>query len=544
VTLAAFVIHLLRLLRLHVVSTPGLNLKLNFFSRQTYQQVILSCHSAVLLIRAVRDINPQLLAYLAASGSDCCETLFSMIAGFGSLATNRRTCTLLEGIMALSDANTLQLYRAANLDFGSRHHKADVDVRKHEDQDKPDANLADHKDDAAYKEAWAAGLEKAEAKARDLRIAVPARRAAAWESEKADLAAMRDAGPEEAADEAAAASAPAAEGDEQPPGADGDCDYDFEAIPTAPDLPELARAPAGERDDDEIGLVELADVSDALAALASEFGAPAAALAAAGSPPHDPMALAPDGTLVWKATVLARSQNAYDSCQRSMDRLLRVQQRQSGWPQRASAPAAAAASSDEPEQLAVRDDFAIAFHLTDARGDRYEWWLGRVLGLFRKSAGKSFAQLNSVSLSEPLDDVMVVASWYEPIDATRAVYRLNSVNDSRKYPLGGSYLGCPRLDYDAEARVYRLVDAPGQVGALDDSLAATKPVREGSGRTAGEERELQARHRERQNAQWAVPGAVAAAPRDRAVSVAQREGARAVQQRGGGRGGRRGRGRR
>ena len=155
-------------------------------------------------------------------------------------------------------------------------------------------------------------------------------------------------------------------------------------------------------------------------------------------------------------------------------------------PQGMCAPAADAA----PEELGVRDDFAIAFRLTDARGERYEWWLGRVLGLFRKSAGKSLTQINSVSLSEPLDDVLVVASWYEPIDATRAVYRLGSVNDTRKYPLGGAYLGYPRLDYDAEARVCKLVDAPRQIRALDDSLAATKPVREGSARTVGEVRAL------------------------------------------------------
>ena len=156
-----------------------------------------------------------------------------------------------------------------------------------------------------------------------------------------------------------------------------------------------------------------------------------------------------------------------------------------------------------------------------------------MLGLFRKSAGKSFTQLNSVSLSEPLDDIMVVASWYEPIDATRAVYRLGSVNDTRKYPLGGAYPGCPRLvDYDAEARGCKLVDAPRQIRALDDSLAATKPLREGSARTVGESRALDARRRARQSAQWTISAAAPAAARDRAASTAQRDAARAEQLRG------------
>ena len=127
---------------------------------------------------------------------------------------------------------------------------------------------------------------------------------------------------------------------------------------------------------------------------------------------------------------------------------------------------------------------------------------------------------------------MVVASWYEPIDGTRAVYRLGSVNDTRKYPLGGAYLGCPRLDYDAEARVCKLVDAPRQIRALDDSLAATKPLREGSARTVGESRALDARRRARQSAQWTTSAAAPAAARDRAASTAQRDAARAEQLRG------------
>jgi hypothetical protein len=59
----------------------------------------------------------------------------------------------------------------------------------------------------------------------------------------------------------------------------------------------------------------------------------------------------------------------------------------------------------------------------------------RAFDLLKRAA---YLRINSVSLSEPLDDSMVVASWYEPIDATRAVHRLGSVNDTRKYPLGGA----------------------------------------------------------------------------------------------------------
>ena len=61
------------------------------------------------------------------------------------------------------------------------------------------------------------------------------------------------------------------------------------------------------------------------------------------------------------------------------------------------APAADADAT--PEELGVRDDFAIAFRLTDARGERYERWLGRVLGLVRKSMGKWFTLISTASRS-------------------------------------------------------------------------------------------------------------------------------------------------
>ena len=64
-----------------------------------------------------------------------------------------------------------------------------------------------------------------------------------------------------------------------------------------------------------------------------------------------------------------------------------------------------------------------------------------------------------------------------------------------------------------------------QIRALDDALAATKPVREGSTRTVGEARELDARCRERQSAQWTASAAVPAALRERGAAPTQCEAA-------------------
>ena len=66
-------------------------------------------------------------------------------------------------------------------------------------------------------------------------------------------------------------------------------------------------------------------------------------------------------------------------------------------PQGLCAPAADADAA--PEELGIRDGVETAFHLADVRGERYEWWLGRVLGLFRKSMGKWFTLISTASRS-------------------------------------------------------------------------------------------------------------------------------------------------
>jgi hypothetical protein len=62
------------------------------------------------------------------------------------------------------------------------------------------------------------------------------------------------------------------------------------------------------------------------------------------------------------------------------------------------------------------------------------------------------------------------------------------VSDTRKYLLGGSHLGCPCLDCNAEACLRKLVDAPRRIRALEDALTATKSMREGGERTVGKAR--------------------------------------------------------
>ena len=168
---AAFVIDLLRRARGHVHNTSGLTLKENFMPRQTYSHVILDCFNCVLTILAQGKCNAALPVCLGKSGSNCCEEAFSECGGFGRLASRKRNYTINDALEALGDVNTIIAYAhdpEARLRFGSRNHRQDIDITKHEDQSRPDANLASHATRAEYVAAWRAGREEARQEAESL----------------------------------------------------------------------------------------------------------------------------------------------------------------------------------------------------------------------------------------------------------------------------------------------------------------------------------------------------------------------------------------
>ena len=72
---ASLVCHFLGIWHNHV-KRNGL-LSKHFLSRETYTDVLLSCHSAVILICFMRDNFPNVHCHLSLTGSDCCESFFS-----------------------------------------------------------------------------------------------------------------------------------------------------------------------------------------------------------------------------------------------------------------------------------------------------------------------------------------------------------------------------------------------------------------------------------------------------------------------------------
>ena len=74
---AAIVCHFLTIWRRWVMRQRGLTLKEHFLSKETYADILLSCHFAVILICYFRNNFPFLKCNLEDTGTDCVETFFS-----------------------------------------------------------------------------------------------------------------------------------------------------------------------------------------------------------------------------------------------------------------------------------------------------------------------------------------------------------------------------------------------------------------------------------------------------------------------------------
>ncbi|XP_071151922.1 uncharacterized protein [Mytilus edulis] len=77
ISLAGFVTHFLGIWRNYVYLNQALTLTSNFLSRETYCDIFISVHFAVMLICFYRDHFPNSQCLLHLTGSDCCEDFFS-----------------------------------------------------------------------------------------------------------------------------------------------------------------------------------------------------------------------------------------------------------------------------------------------------------------------------------------------------------------------------------------------------------------------------------------------------------------------------------
>ena len=134
---AGYVCHFLRLWRVSILFWPDKserNLDKCFYPNQTFRHVLLSTQSAVMFILACSFMCPNTFCGLEFLGSDCCEKLFSMVGGWGSLTSWQRNFGYMEFLKKLSENNAL-LHLASQGRLWQPTHRSDkceFDGRKRE----------------------------------------------------------------------------------------------------------------------------------------------------------------------------------------------------------------------------------------------------------------------------------------------------------------------------------------------------------------------------------------------------------------------------
>lgn len=165
---AAIVVHFLGIWHNHVTITKGLTVQKHFLSRQTYLDVLLSAHFAVILICYMRDCSfPEAECRLDLTGTDVVETYFS---SNGQWVGNQHTYSFARLEQNLSHMVRLEEIRAKpdSPDFAKPHAKSEVIWPKQHMSSKVHVDLKAYPKPGEEIEAWKEGIVKAQALATDV----------------------------------------------------------------------------------------------------------------------------------------------------------------------------------------------------------------------------------------------------------------------------------------------------------------------------------------------------------------------------------------
>ena len=167
---ASTVANFLRIWRSWIYHSPSHSLKENFITMQCYTDVIISCHAAVLHIRAGRIFTPSEEMILSKTGSNCCEDYFS---SNGSFVMNRHTYRFADMVETLPKMNRVNEIRAdPDAPTVPKGHKKQIDIWDEGNETpihKPD--LKDYPTDDQLIEAWDSGISRAQKLCSDVGMA-------------------------------------------------------------------------------------------------------------------------------------------------------------------------------------------------------------------------------------------------------------------------------------------------------------------------------------------------------------------------------------
>ena len=172
---AGYVVTFLRLWRLSVRHNKDQTLGSNFITKQTYQHLVLSCHSAVNLIRTFRDYCPSQECKLNKSGSDVCERVFADCGGFGAIINHVRNYSFAEFRRMCDRFDQLANFAVdsngnAGLKFEKAHKKQEFKNKIMEDMNQEKSDMLDYPDDTQMIQAWKAGENAAKSMMKSLGV--------------------------------------------------------------------------------------------------------------------------------------------------------------------------------------------------------------------------------------------------------------------------------------------------------------------------------------------------------------------------------------
>ena len=158
---AGYVVTYLRLWFCYIDNDPNLTVAENFISREAFQDVLLSCHAAVLLIMANRDLTPWQATNLIRAGTDCCEDFFSFA---GASVANKRVFSTLEVRHTIHNHLTVEMLAALGditIPKSTSHRRQ---IWDHEGEK---VGVEEWQTDAVLKKAWKKGVAQGRKLAQD-----------------------------------------------------------------------------------------------------------------------------------------------------------------------------------------------------------------------------------------------------------------------------------------------------------------------------------------------------------------------------------------
>ena len=405
------------------------NLQDNFYPFQTYRHVLLSCQSAVLFIIACRELTPEQICGLQFIGSDCCEILFSIIGGWGALASWQRSFTFRGAVYKVADCNALMAMRSQGNVQQQTHRSAKAGEFKHdlhEDMSLDDADLKNYPSNVEIVNAWHAGQDEATALCEQLGMKHRSLTAEMWDSPwlwdppnpavpHVDEYLRRKFGED---------------ADPQPPGDDDD-DHDDGAPPGADD-----------DNDDDADAVDQMQMDNAINAIRQCVENDVA------DPDH--MIRTPNNKLISKETAICMLREAFDTDGKiSKDRLKRIVQCAS----RSQQDVTELDVDEDDTNLELHKDVALSFDAGD--GGPLQLWFGRVQKMVVRSAtGRRTLRLGSIPLDNRPEGLMVMCNYYDKVPRRPRTYRYGARALEVSFYPASSIICVVHFDYNTTSRTY------------------------------------------------------------------------------------------